>query len=354
MKEKLNSILRVLIFLCLSGLLLFLAFRKVEFQKIAQALVSAKYGWLVLSFTFSMFAFFSRARRWILMIRPLGHNPSFRNTYHAMMTGYLVNFALPRMGEVSKCVALGKKEKIPVDSLIGTVIVERTFDVISMLAIMFLMIILRGDLMGTFIGDNVIDPLFNKVASPFNSSLVPLVITGIVIAALALAIFLGRKSLMKNPLFARIAGFIKGIGEGLRSFYRMDNRLEFIFHTIFIWVNYILMSWVVVFMIPATSHLTFADATFILVIGSLGMSAPVQGGIGAFHWIVSRGLHLVYGISLEDGLAYATLAHESQFILIALLGAWSFYRLLRGRSTGPGKKEDAGSNTVNNINDGKK
>lgn len=354
MKDKLNSISRVFIFLCLSGILLFLAFRKVEFDKIAAALVSAKYGWLILSFTFSMFAFFSRARRWILMIRPLGHNPSFRNTYHAMMTGYLVNFGLPRMGEVSKCVALGKKEKIPVDSLIGTVIVERTFDVISMLAIMFLMFILRGDLMGTFIGDNVIDPLYNKLVSPFGSSLVLVIVTVAVIIILALSLYLARKSLMKNPLFARIAKFFKGIGEGLRSFYRMDNRPEFIFHTIFIWVNYIMMSWVIVFMIPATSHLTFADATFILVIGSLGMSAPVQGGIGAFHWIVSRGLHLVYGISLEDGLAYATLAHESQFILIALLGAYSFYRLLGKRSPHPVTGVNVDINTDNQINNGKK
>lgn len=332
-------------FLCLSGFLLYLAFRKVEFARISEALRSANYYWLILSFTFSILAFLSRARRWVLMISPLGHRPSFSNTYHAMLTGYLVNFALPRMGEISKCVALGKKENMPVDKLIGTVIVERSFDVLAMLLIMVIMLLLRADLMGSFIGENIITPFRNSIISLFGSSLLPLIIISLFVLLLVLMIYLFRHRLRKNSLFTKTIGFIRGIGEGLKSFYAMDNRLEFIFHTIFIWINYILMSWMVVFMIPATSDLTFADATFILVIGSLGMSAPVQGGIGAFHWIVSRGLHFVYGISVEDGLVYATLSHESQMVLIAILGAISFYILFgAGRKAGQTGSEDLSVN----------
>ena len=111
----------------------------------------------------------------------------------------------------------------------------------------------------------------------------------------------------------------------------IENRAEFIFHTLFIWINYILMTWVIVFMIPATSHLTLGDGVFLLVIGSLAMAAPVQGGIGAFHWIVSRGLNVVYGVSIEDGLVYATLSHESQLILIAVLGTISFIKIFGKR-----------------------
>lgn len=327
MKERLNRILRVLFFLCLGGLLLYLAFRKVEFSKIAEALKSARYSWLILSFTFSILAFVSRARRWILMIRPLGYRPSLANTYHSMMTGYLVNFALPRMGEVSKCVALGRKEKIPVDKLIGTVIVERTFDVLSMLVILMLMLILRHNLMGSFLNENIIAPFAMKVSALFGSSPLPLLLPSFILISLILLVWIFRRSLLENRFISRVAGFARGIVDGLRSFYSMENKPEFIFHTIFIWVNYILMSWVIVFMIPATSSLGFADATFLVVIGSLGMSVPVQGGIGAYHWIVSRGLHFVYGVTIEEGLVYATLAHESQMILIVILGAISFYSL---------------------------
>jgi len=102
---------------------------------------------------------------------------------------------------------------------------------------------------------------------------------------------------------------------------------------VFIWVNYALMTWVVVFSLESTSHLTFGNSIFLLVIGGLAMSAPVQSGLGAFHYIISRGLLVVYGIPLEDGLVYALLTHESELILVAIVGAISFFILLRKDKT---------------------
>jgi hypothetical protein len=121
----------------------------------------------------------------------------------------------------------------------------------------------------------------------------------------------------------------RGIINGLKTITNLKRKWEFIFHTIFIWINYALMTWVVVFSLNSTSNLTFANSIFILVIGGLAMSAPVQSGLGAFHYIVSRGLLIVNGIPLEDGLAYALLAHESQLIFIAIVGAISFFIIIR-------------------------
>jgi hypothetical protein len=71
------------------------------------------------------------------------------------------------------------------------------------------------------------------------------------------------------------------------------------------------------------------------------MSAPVQSGLGAFHFIISRGLFVIYGISLEDGLVYAILSHESQLIFGAILGIWSFYALMRKKPVvAPGIKKE--------------
>jgi hypothetical protein len=121
----------------------------------------------------------------------------------------------------------------------------------------------------------------------------------------------------------------RGIINGLTTITNLKRKWEFIFHTIFIWINYTLMTWVVVFSLPSTSHLTFGNSIFILVIGGLAMSAPVQSGLGAFHYIVSRGLLIVNGIPVEDGLAYALLTHESQLIYIAIIGAISFFTIFR-------------------------
>ena len=123
-------------FLLVGILLLWIAFRTVDFKALKASLKGANYYWLILSVLLGLLGYLSRARRWIILINPLGYYPKYWNTFHAMMSGYLANLALPRIGEITRCVALGKKEKIPVDQLIGTVVIERTIDLISLLVIM--------------------------------------------------------------------------------------------------------------------------------------------------------------------------------------------------------------------------
>ena len=141
MKRSIIQILKFLAFLVVGLLLLWMAFSNINFAKLKQGLLEANYWWLIASIFFALIAYASRARRWVLLINPLGYKPSFKNTFYSMMTGYLANIALPRIGEVSKCVALGRKEKIPVDQLIGTVVIERTIDILSLLVIMVFMLI---------------------------------------------------------------------------------------------------------------------------------------------------------------------------------------------------------------------
>ena len=103
----------------------------------------AKYSWIGISLIFAIYSHISRSRRWILLIEPLNYKPKLWNTFNAVLFGYLANYALPRAGEVTRCISLGKKEKIPVDSLIGTVIVERAIDLLSMFVILFILLIAR-------------------------------------------------------------------------------------------------------------------------------------------------------------------------------------------------------------------
>jgi glycosyltransferase 2 family protein len=116
---------------------------------------------------------------------------------------------------------------------------------------------------------------------------------------------------------------LKGITTGLKSVFHMKNKIEFLIHTLFIWLMYWMMTYVMVFAMPATSFLSPVDGIFLIVIGGLGMSAPVQGGIGAFHWIITKGLTL-YDISEENGFSFATLLHESQALFAIFLGIIAF------------------------------
>ncbi len=328
MKRALSQTLKFTAFLALGLLLLYLAFRNISIDELRDNLRGADYRWIALAFTASGAAFLSRARRWVLLIRPLGYQPGFRVVFHSMMSGYLANMALPRMGEVTKCVMIYRREKIPLDKLIGTVITERVVDFLSLIIILILILLATVDSSAPFMKDNILLPLTEKAGALFGATVTARILTAAILIAIPVLLFLFRKKIFGKTLYPRIREFIKGVVNGIRSFRVLEHKWEFLFHSVFIWFCYIIMTWVVVFVLPATSHLGFGDGVFLLVIGGLGMSAPVQSGLGAFHWIISRGLHLVYGIPLADSLAYALISHTSQMILIAVIGTISLFALL--------------------------
>ena len=318
---------------------MWLAFRNVDFKSLTNGLKEANYWWLVLSIMFGFFAFISRARRWVLLINPLGYYPTLLNTFNALMTGYLANLALPRVGELTRCVALGKKEKIPVDQLVGTVVVERTIDFLSLLTIMIVMLFTSGDLITQFFKESIWIPLQQKVFS-FSGNI--WILWTVLISIFIIAIFIlirYKKNLRKLRFFSKMFDLARGIINGLNTITNLKRKREFIFHTLFIWLNYALMTWVVVFAIESTSHLTFGNSIFLLVIGGLAMSAPVQSGIGAFHYIISRGLAFVEGVKIEDGLIYALLTHESQLVFVVIVGTISFFMIFHHNGKAPNGKK---------------
>ncbi len=340
MRKGILQTIKFIAFLVIGVVLLFLAFSNVNFNRLAADLKEANYSWLLLSVLFGFIAFVSRARRWVLLVNPLGYHPSLKNAFYSLMTGYLANLALPRIGEITRCVALGKKEKIPVDQLIGTVVIERTIDFLSLLTIMIVLIFTSGGQITIFLRESILLPIQQKISSVFDAAWILWVgLLVLTVTALFLAVRY-KKSLRKIRFFSKLFDLARGIINGLKTITNLRRKWEFIILTIFIWINYALMTWVVVFSIESTSHLTFGDSIFILVIGGLAMSAPVQSGLGAFHYIVSRGLLFVKGIPLEDGLVYALLTHESQLIFVAIVGTISFFIIFRKDKSSESPQKD--------------
>lgn len=333
MKKGLKQTVQAVVFLALAILLLWLSFRGINFKDLGAVLLKAHYWWLVPAAIVSLLSFLIRARRWTLLIEPLGYKAGVVNAYHSVLTGYFANMILPRLGEVAKCAALGKKEKIPIDQLVGTMLAERTVDILSVLLLLGLTLIGGSSVTGSFLSENIIIPAEERLSSSLGSlTAISLIIVALVIAAVVLYFKL-RPRLSVRPPFTRIYTFTDGITDGLKSIIRLKRRWEFILLTILLWLSYLLMTYFPLLCLDSTSKLGMGGAMFILVVGSFGMAVPVQSGLGAYHWIVSRGLLVAYGIPLEEGLAYATLSHESQFLLIAIFGAASLYALF-GRGGG--------------------
>lgn len=303
--------------------MLFLAFRGVRLKDTVHEMMQANVFWVLVSVTASLIAFFSRAFRWNMLIEPLGYKPHPGNTSASLMIGYLANLAVPRLGEVTRCGTLNRAEKVPFNSLLGTVIIERIIDVVCLLICLMLVALTEYKLLGNFLSANIFDPVVKKFHSAVNS---PFLILSIAVILIIVIFLLVRKKNKTSGFSGKVAALLKGILDGIDTVRRLKNPLGFLLHTILIWVMYFLMSYTCFFALEATSGLDWHAGMFVLVVGGMGMSAPVQGGIGAYHLLVSQGL-LLYGVRLDHGLAFATLMHTTQTLIVIIMGGFSFLYL---------------------------
>jgi len=325
LKKKLFSGIKYAIFLGIGIALLLLAFKGVDLKSAFAEIRQANLFWMSISVLCSVTAFVSRAYRWNILIEPLGYKPKLINTTYSVIIGYFANLALPRLGEVTRCGTLNKAEKVPFDELLGTVIVERIFDVICLLVCIFLTALFEYERLGNFLYTNLFEPLRDKF---FHYAQSPVLIASAVILLALLIVFIRaiRKNSGRHGFISKIVALLKGIVEGLKSVKKIKRPWSFLFHTVFIWTLYFFSSYVCFFALRATSGLDWKAGLFVLSIGGMSMSAPVQGGIGVFHLLVSQGL-LLYNIPHEHGIAYATLIHSTNAIIMILLGSLSFAML---------------------------
>ena len=328
MKKKLLSVLNFVAFSLLGVFLLYLVFRKVNFQEVVGQILEADYGWVLLSFLFAAISHFARALRWNILINSMGHKTRAFSTFYAVMIGYFANMAIPRLGEVSRCGVLHKKDGVPFDSLLGSVVAERVFDLIVLLFLIFIVIVLQLELVGGFVNRLIVEPLMENVSTNISGIISVLVIIAIIIVAAIILHRVFKNRLQESDLFNKIRGFANGFLDGVKTIWRLERRLAFFFYTFVIWFMYFLMTYVVFFAFDSTSHLDYIDGLTVLAIGSLGMVAPVPGGIGAYHFIVKAILFELYMIPNDIAASWATLIHTSQSLFIVLLGSISYFMIL--------------------------
>jgi uncharacterized protein (TIRG00374 family) len=320
--KKYLSAFKYILLLILGIGLMVLAFRGQDWRKLLDDLREAEYIWVVASLIACFLAHVVRAVRWRMMIAALGHGtPSIRNTCYAVIIGYMANVAFPRMGEVSRCGVINRTDNIPIIKLIGTVIVERIIDLLMLFIILALGIILQFHLLSEFLYQHVLGKLDENAGNR----------TILIVAGLILLFAVGLfYLLMKKKQWGirnRLYKLFMDMKSGILSVKDLNDKTGFIFCSVLIWFLYGLSTYLCFFALEATSDLGAFAALSALVFSSLGMIVPVQGGIGAFHYMVSEGL-LVYGIPKSEGLAYALLIHSSQTILILFTGAISLVLLM--------------------------
>jgi uncharacterized protein (TIRG00374 family) len=227
------------------------------------------------------------------------------------------------MGEFARCGVLSKKEKIPFNTLFGTVISERFFDLMVLGFIIILMIVLQMDLVGGF-AYKILEPVINLIFSNMVNIAIVSLVSLLIIAGLIYLIFHFKTWIKSFSFFAKIVEFIRGILDGIRTIVEMKQKWLFIFYTMIIWTCYIVMVYLPFKMLMETSQLTFLDGSTVMALGSLGIVAPVPGGIGAYHYITKVILTELYAVEANAAMSYATIAHAGQTLLNITLGALSY------------------------------
>lgn len=262
------------------------------------------YGWLVLVLFAFMFSNYSRAARWRMLVEPLGATPRFRNAYLTIYLGYFFNLLLPRLGEVARAGTFARYERIPVEKVLGTVVVDRIFDALSILIITTLALVLEYDTILRFAEAHV--SVSEKI-----ESLKILLWAGIPAGILLLALlWFFRRQLAKTALFTKIRQLLHGFWQGIQTVRQLDRPWLFLLHSINIWLMFYAMTYLAFHSYDPTSGLSPVAALMVFVFGGWGIVIPSPGGMGTYHFLVQTALAM-YGIRGDDGFAYANIAFFS-------------------------------------------
>ena len=317
---KIPSWLKTLLFASIGVSLLYFAFKGVDLKAVGKEMGNAKLEWIGLSMLVGLGAVVSRGMRWKLVLDSMGYRSTSWRTSYAIGIGYLINMVFPRAGEVARATALRRSDKIPVDVLLGTIIVERLIDLIIVSILLGLTLILTyPELQKLLASTQGSESAANEGGIPW---------LWIALALGLLAAWLLRKRFFKTSLGQRVQSFLRGLSQGFTSIVRLDNPWAYLGHTVFIWASYFMMIYVCFFAMPATESIQIDQSLFVMMAASMGIVVPVPGGVGAYHYLVAKALE-VLSVPYPEGLAFATLVHASQTIMLMSTGVIGFIGLSR-------------------------
>ena len=306
---NLKKVLKIILPLALGGFLVWYSLSNVSIHTLIKYFKEANYSWIALGLFFGLLSHLSRAYRWKFLLEPIGYKPNFGNSVMAVLVAYLVNYAVPRAGEVSRAAVMTNYENIPFEKGFGTIVAERITDLIMMLIIIAITLFVQFD----FIYDLLI-----KNFNPIKIG----VILGILIVVFS--IFSSRVKKAKSGIGLKIKNFIAGLIEGATSVFKMKHKWAFIFHTVFIWVMYIFMFWAT---IPAIEglHVPFGGILIGFIAGGFSIAAT-NGGIGLYPIAVAGALAL-FGVAEEPATAFGWIMWTAQTAMIIIFGGLAFLLL---------------------------
>ena len=326
MNPKIKSILQLVLFSAIGIGLVWLSIHNIpdaDIETTKQSFKEADYFIVIISAVISILAHVVRAYRWNSLLQPLGHSISFKNSFAAVMIGYVVNFAVPRAGELSRCGVAARYEKIPFTAALGTVITERIIDLALFLVLFFITLAVQFTELTGLTNMYVLQPLSTKFGGLIHNTTYLIILTCVVLSFVFI-LFLFRKKI-KSLLGGKIGKLFANFVDGLKSVKDLKRPYAFIFQSFLIWFLYFLSLYICFWCFNETKTLGLKPALSVLLFGTLGVMVS-PGGIGAYQIIATQVL-IFYGVARHISISFPWIVWGAQFIAIIVIGGLCFLLL---------------------------
>ncbi len=287
-------------------LLVWYSLSKISITTLVQYFKDANYWWIAFGLSFGVLSHLSRAYRWKFTLEPLGFKPKFPNSVMAVLIAYLVNYTVPRAGEISRAAVMSNYEGIPFEKGFGTIVAERIADLIMMLIIILITLFVQFDF------------IYELLTKNFDPTKIIVLLIGLI---LVFGIFIFFVNKAKSGFLLKVKTFVTGLIEGVTSIFKMKQKWAFIFHTVFIWAMYVAMFWAT---IPAIEGLQVPLGAILIgfIAGGFAIAAT-NGGIGLYPVAVA-GAFALFGIAEEPASAFGWIMWSAQTAMIIFFGGLAF------------------------------
>ncbi|WP_298531447.1 lysylphosphatidylglycerol synthase transmembrane domain-containing protein [uncultured Algibacter sp.] len=306
MNKKLKNIIKITLPLLLGVFLVWYSLSKVSLEELWVYAKNANYKWIVLGMFLGLLSHLSRAYRWRFQLEPMGYHVKLGNSIMAVFATYLINYTIPRAGEVARASILTNYEGVPFEKGFGTIVAERIADLIVMLGIISITLFLQFDFIYSFLVER------------FDPAKILLMLTFAFVIVLLFFKFI-KKS--QSKLAIKMRSFIHGLIEGAFSIFKMEKKWAFIFHTLFIWGMYVLMFYITSFAIKDLEGVSLGAILIGFISASFSIAAT-NGGIGSYPLAIYAAFS-IFGIAEEPSIAFGWIMWASQTLLIIVFGGVS-------------------------------
>ena len=318
---------------------LYLAFQNVDLVEAFNLISQASLSYLFIFFIVFAFSHFLRAVRWKIILRSVKPDASLLNLTGALMVGYGVNCVVPRLGELYRALFMGRWENLSRSSMLGTIIVERVIDIMSLfISVLISVFIYSGD-------------LYEEVAwlksTMYLGSVIILLIAVMIILIVKLKekfynVILKVIGKVSSKAADKLGYIFAMMVDGFSSLKGTKNYILTIFYSALIMVVYGLTSYFGFFMLHLDSYqeVTYGMAWILMTISAFGIVFPTPGGTGSYHAIVIFVLVSIFKFSEEISAAYALLTHLISYITFIFSTVLFIYFINRKQHKSGSTKEN--------------